>query len=96
MNTSLRNRQDAEDLFVRAEHLEENRRFSEAFRCLSKAAGLGHSSSQLNLGNFYASGIGVRKDLKKTAYWYKAAYRRGKVTAVRNLAIDRARGAPRP
>lgn len=88
-NTSLVDRQHAAVLFVEAERFEEKREFSKAFRCLSKAAALGHSSSQLNLGNYYASGTGVRKDLTKAAYWYKAAYRLGNVTAARNLAIDR-------
>jgi TPR repeat protein len=90
MNTiSRRNLRDAETLFVEAERFEEKREFSKAFRCLSKSAALGHSSSQLNLGNFYASGTGVRKNLAKAAHWYKAAYRRGNITAARNLAIDR-------
>ena len=81
--------QRAEALFLEAERLEETRDFGKAFRCLSKAAELGHSSSQLNLGNYYASGTGVRKHLAKAAYWYRTAYRRGNVTAARNLAIDK-------
>jgi TPR repeat protein len=79
----------AESLFIRADRLEESRKFKEAFRCLSEAAALGHSSSQLNLGNFYASGIGVSKNPAKAAYWYREADRRGNATAARNLAIDR-------
>lgn len=90
MNTVLRSkRQDAEALFLAAERFEEERKFAEAARCLLKAAALGHSSSQLNLGNFYASGTGVRKNLTKAAYWYMAAHRRGNPTAARNLAIDK-------
>lgn len=88
-NISLANRQHAAALFLEAERFEERHEFSKAVRCLSKAAALGHSSSQLNLGNCYASGTGVRKNLAKAAYWYKAAYRGGNVTAARNLAIDR-------
>lgn len=82
-------RLDAEALFVAAERCEEKRDLRNAFRYLSEAAALGHSSSQLNLGNFYASGMGVGKSLAKPAYWYRAAYRGGNATAARNLAIDR-------
>jgi len=81
--------QEAKTLFEAADRFEEKNQFREAFRCLSKSAALGHSSSQLNLGNFYASGRGVKKDLAKAAYWYKVAYRGGNVTAARNLAVDR-------
>jgi hypothetical protein len=84
-----RGHEDAESLFLTAERLEEEGKFSAAFRRLLRAATLGHSGSQVNLGNYYASGTGVRKNLSKAAYWYKAAYRQGNSTAARNLAIDR-------
>jgi TPR repeat protein len=89
MNKSqVDNLRTAEELFVAAYKYEERRKLPEAFRCLYKAATLGHSSSQLNLGNFYAAGKGVRKDLAKAAYWYRSAYKLGNETAARNLAID--------
>lgn len=87
---ALNRHQEAERLFLIAERLEDKRKLSAAFQFLSKAAMLGHSASQLNLGNFYASGTGVRKNLRKAAYWYRAAYRGGISAGARNLAIDRA------
>lgn len=80
---------EAESLFRQADRFEEARQFQEAFRCFSKAAELGHTSSQVNLGNYYASGTGVRKDYAKASYWYKRAFRNGSAIAARNLAIDR-------
>lgn len=61
----------------------------EPFSTSRKRLRWGHAGSQLNLGNFYASGTGVKKSLSKAAYWYKMAYRGGNATAARNLAIDR-------
>ncbi len=80
---------DPAKLFLEAERYEETGDFSSAFKCLLAAAQLGDSGSQLNLGNFYASGKGVRKSLEKAAYWYKRAYRSGDRSAASNLAIDR-------
>jgi len=79
----------AERLFLEAEQFEEKNDFRNAFRCLLAGAQLGDSGSQLNLGNFYASGKGTRKSLEKAAYWYKKAYKNGYSTAALNLAIDR-------
>jgi TPR repeat protein len=88
MSTVSRSRrQESEALFLAAERLEEQRKFSKAVRCLSKAAALGHNSSQLNLGNRYASGTGVRKDFKQAEYWYKRAHRGGNTAAAYNLAL---------
>jgi TPR repeat protein len=78
-----------EKLWLEAERYEEAGDFRRAFKCLLAAAELGHSSCQVNLGNFYAAGKGVRRSLKKAAYWYKRAYRNGDRTAASNLAIDR-------
>jgi uncharacterized protein len=78
-----------EDLFREAEQHEEKGDFRGAFKRLLAAAQLGHHMSQLNLGNFYASGTGVRKDLGKAAHWYKKAYKNGNNDGALNLAIDR-------
>lgn len=80
---------NAEDLFREAEQHEEKGDFRGAFNCLLAAAELGHHMSQLNLGNFYASGTGVRRDLAKAAHWYKKAYKNGNNDGALNLAIDR-------
>ena len=85
----VKNKQ-AEAIFLEAERYEDKGDFEKAFQCLFKAAKMGHGWSKLNLGNFYANGTGVKKDLAMAAYWYKAAFRQGDVVAARNLAIDRA------
>jgi TPR repeat protein len=78
----------AKHLFLEAEQYDEAGKFRKAFTRLLAGAKLGDAGSQLNLGNFYASGKGVRKNLEKAAYWYKKAYRNGESSAAHNLAID--------
>lgn len=84
---------DTESLFDRADVYEERGDFASAFRCLFRAAELGDSWGQVNVGNFYAAGKGVRKNLDKAAYWYKKAYRGRNSAGALNLAIDRKKGA---
>jgi TPR repeat protein len=79
---------DAEGLFCAAELHEEQGKLEEAFDCLRIAAQLGHIGAQVNLGNFYAAGQGVRKNPKQAARWYKEAYKNGERTGAHNLAID--------
>lgn len=80
---------DAERLFLEAEQWEEKGNLTNAFECLLTSAQLGNVGSQLNLGNLYASGRGVRKNLKKAAYWYRKAYKNGDNDGALNLAIDK-------
>ena len=80
---------DPEKLFLEAERYEESGDFSSAFKSLLAGAKLGHSSCQVNLGNFYASGKGTRRSLRRAAHWYKRAYKNGDSGAASNLAIDR-------
>jgi uncharacterized protein len=63
-----------EALFSAAEYLEEAGDFRAAFQCMLAAAEAGDGGSQLNLGNFFSNGTGVRKDLKKAAFWYRKSY----------------------
>jgi len=80
---------DTNSLFNEADKYEEMGDFRNAFKCFLAAAQLGHHMSQLNLGNFYASGTGVKRSLEKAAYWYKKAYKNGNNDGALNLAIDR-------
>jgi TPR repeat protein len=80
---------DAERLFLEAEQCEEKGDLKTAFNRLLAAAQLGHAMSQVSLGNFYASGRGVRRDLEKAAHWYKKAYKNGYNDGALNLAIDK-------
>jgi len=80
---------DAETLLNEADKYEEMGDLKKAFKCLLAAAQLGDPWGQVNLGNFYASGTGVRRSLEKAAHWYKKAHKNGNSTAALNLAIDR-------
>jgi TPR repeat protein len=77
------------DLIAHADRFEDAGRFREAFRCYSEGALLGYDSCQLNLGNYYAAGRGVRRNLKMAEYWYRKAFVNGNSSAPRNLAIDK-------
>jgi TPR repeat protein len=66
-----------------------NSDFRNAFKCFLTAAQLGDTWGQVNLGNFYARGTGVRRSLRRAAYWYKKAYNNGNSCGALNLAIDR-------
>jgi TPR repeat protein len=63
-----------EGLFAAAEYFEDCGQMQAAFFCLLAGAEAGDESSQINLGNFYSEGTGVRKNLKKAAFWYRKAY----------------------
>ena len=45
----------------------------------------GDRSMQLNLGYFYDTGRGVRRDRERAMYWYRRAYRRGDASAANNI-----------
>jgi TPR repeat protein len=77
-----------EELFRDAELKEERGDFHGAFKSLLAAAKLGDVGSQINLGNFYAAGRGVKKNLLEAARWYKQVYRNGQPTGALNLAVD--------
>lgn len=62
--------------------------YAGAFRNLLVSARQGNVLSQLSLGNFYAIGRGVRKDLREAARWYKRAYRGGLSAGALNLSVD--------
>jgi TPR repeat protein len=79
---------EGERLFSEAYRHEEGGDLKRAFQCLLAGAKLGHSSCQINLGNFYVAGAGTKKDMTAAAYWYRKAYRNGDRTGALNLAID--------
>jgi TPR repeat protein len=79
---------DRERLLSEAEGFEEADNYKLAAKVLLRGAKSGDTSCQLNLGNYYASGTGVRKNLEKAAYWYETAYKNGNRAGALNLAID--------
>jgi TPR repeat protein len=80
---------EGERLFNEAYRHEEDGDLMRAFQCLLAGARLGDSGCQINLGNFYASGTGTRKDMAAAALWYRKAYRSGERTGALDLGIDR-------
>lgn len=80
---------DAELLFNKADQYDEKGDFKNAFKCFLAAAHLGNTGCQVNLGNYYSSGKGVKKDPDKCVYWYKKAYKNGDGTGAFNLAMHR-------
>jgi uncharacterized protein len=83
------NAAEAEALFCKADKYEEDGLQTEAFEYMLKAAQLGHSGAQANLGNYYSSGKGIKRSDDKAAYWYKRAALQGNDTGALNLAIDK-------
>ncbi len=53
---------DPEVLFLEAYKNEERKDFKSAFKCLLRAAQLGDTGSQINLGNFYSWGKGCKEE----------------------------------
>jgi TPR repeat protein len=80
-------KQYAEELFIRAAKHEENGQLRSAFRLYLAAAKAGDTSCQLNVGNFYDAGTGVRRNRLAALYWYKRAYRRGDSCAANNIGV---------
>jgi TPR repeat protein len=78
---------NAEELFVRATKQEERGKLRSAFRLYLAAAKAGDIGCQLNVGNFYDAGMGVRRNRLAALYWYKRAYRRGYSCAASNIGI---------
>jgi TPR repeat protein len=83
----------SEALFTSGDFLEDIGEFRAAFQCFRAAAEAGQEVGQCRLGLMYSSGKGVRKDLKKAAYWYRKAFNNrtrinGLTSAAMNLAID--------
>jgi uncharacterized protein len=78
-------RSELDALFERACKQEDKGKLRSAFRLLLTAAKAGDISSQINLGNFYSHGTGVKPNRTLALYWYRRAYRRGERSAASNI-----------
>jgi TPR repeat protein len=85
MRSSRKSKTD--DLFIRAAKQADEGNLKSAFRLYLAAAKGGDSSCQINLGNLYDEGSGVRRNRSAAMYWYKRAYRRGECCAAHNIGI---------
>jgi TPR repeat protein len=78
---------ELDDLFRRADDQHGKGHFKSAFRLYLAAAKGGDPSCQINLGNFYDRGIGVRPNRDLALLWYRRAYRQGSGTAAHNIGL---------
>jgi TPR repeat protein len=58
-----------------------------AFRLYLAGAKSGDSGCQLNVGNLYDAGTGVRRNPEAALHWYKRAYRAGSASAANNIGV---------
>lgn len=72
-------------LLQRASDQWEKGNLKTAFRLSLKGALLGESSCQLNVGTFYESGRGVKRDRDQALFRYRRAYRRGESSGAHNI-----------
>jgi len=75
----------ATQTWVRADKEWEEGRTRSAFRLMLAAARMGESGAQVNVGNMYDGGVGIKRNVKAALYWYKRAYRRGEPCAAHNI-----------
>ena len=77
----------ADSLFDRADKAVDRGDMRSAFRLMLASVKLGNTGAQINVGNYYADGTGVRRNRSAALYWYKRAYRRGDYNAAHNIGI---------
>jgi TPR repeat protein len=76
-----------DSLFIRAGQMEESGKLGAAFRLFLAGAKAGETGCQLNVGNYYDDGTGVRRNRKAALYWYKRAYLHGDASAASNIGV---------
>src|SRR5271156_2934540 len=78
---------NAKELFIQAAKQEESGDLKSAFRLYLAAAKAGDTGCQVNVGNYYKAGTGVRRSRSAALYWYKRAYRQGESLAASNIGF---------
>ena len=78
---------NGDELLIQAAKQEQLGNLRLAFQLYLAAAKAGDTGGQLNVGNFYDTGTGVRRNRVAALYWYKRAYRRGLSSAASNIGI---------
>ena len=86
-NSKQSRKSETDDLFSRADKLEDSGDLRAAFRLFLAGAKAGDMSCQLNVGNYYDDGKGIRRNRAAGLYWYRRAYRRGDAAAANNIGI---------
>ena len=77
----------SDELFVLAARQEDKGNVRRAAQIYLAGARAGDSGCQLNLGNLYEAGSGVRCDRAAALYWYKRAYKQGSASAAHNIGV---------
>ncbi|MBP5695267.1 MAG: SEL1-like repeat protein, partial [Treponema sp.] len=77
----------ADELFEEGDYYAIREEWPRAVELFTKAAELGHSMAQFNLGLSYELGNGLEKDQAKAIEWYTKAAKQGNECAQYNLAI---------
>jgi TPR repeat protein len=77
----------AEILFSRASKCEEKGNMRSAFRLYLAGAKSGDPGCQVNVGNLYDAGTGVRRNKAAALRWYKRAYHGGSASAASNIGV---------
>ena len=85
-------RDDRELFKIEVEKIPNSRMMSEAAKWYAMAAKQGHTTAQLELGNCFFRGKGVKKDYTRAAYWFSRAAKKGNAIAQNNLATCYYRG----
>lgn len=67
-----------------------------ALKLLQQAAALGHPPAQLQLGELYKLGQGVKQDMAQARVWYQRAAEGGNVLAMHRVGVMAARGQGGP
>ncbi len=87
MSSKRSRKSEVDALFFRADKEWNRGKLRSAFRLFLLAAKGGDKASQVNVGNFYSDGTGIRRNIPKALYWYRRAYRRGDASAANNIGI---------
>jgi len=77
----------SDELFVLAARQEDKGNVRRAAQIYLAGARAGDSGCQLNLGNLYEAGSGVRCDRAAALYWHKRAYKQGRASAAHNIGV---------
>ena len=83
---------DPEYLFRKGEEELNNGSKEAAFKCFTKAAGLGHLKAQWKLGECYYKGWGVKQNHQEAVSWYRMAAEKGEAEAQCRLGFCYFRG----
>jgi hypothetical protein len=95
-DTSRHAAEDAQKLVDEGAALYQSGDMPRAVGCFMKAAQMGHSGAQLQVGWHFENGAGVARDDAAAALWYRKAAEQGDAAAMKNLGqlYENGQGVP--